>query len=969
MKLVTSRVSIKLMLAVLLFFNVSYSTAEVIQLTDENSTLGVIPFTAHLLDSQSSLTIKDILTQDVQNKFSPLKENIANFGFTSATVWLKLSYVDLRKSNSNNALILEIDFPILDYIELYRPSETGYQQYKTGMLEDYSTREITSNNFQFYLPSNDNITTVYLKIHSETPLIIPLNIKSVPYGLSERQLDFKSSYIFISIFFTMLLYNIFLSFTLKDKGHRYYIGWIFSVIFIAGFYHGLIQPYLGNHNVWVATHFWGIASSVGVFSVLFITDFLVLNERMSKWVILSRCIAALFMLNSLINFTTGYRLWTETFILIGLAAPFFLASIVYSTYLKQREGVIGLLAFSPIFFTIIPFALGSLNLIESSWWTLNGAFLGFALTSILLSISVGDKINNEKKKRYLLEKEIRQNLEVNNAALKNNNEVKDAFLSTISHELRTPLNGVLGSLSLLENSVVSIAKSHQSELSNEAANYTDLAHKSAQEMLDLINNIIGFTELYSGYAESFTRYFSPHCLTMSIIEAHKQSIASKGLTLYTNIESLNSIEIYSDEGQYKKALEILLSNAIKFTQEGSITISGSIKKHIDRNTQLVFSVNDTGIGIPEEKRKQILEPFLQADQTFSRQFGGLGIGMAVCKKIMDLQNGDIVITDNAGNGTCIELMFPLERFRISSEETTSFIDNPEIENETPTEATRYQSIQYHLKGKVLIVEDDSVSQLICADMIATFGLDLGQANNGQEALEALENEAFDLVFMDCQMPLMDGFEATQKIRGSEKAYRNIPIVAITANASIQDHNRCLEAGMNDFIAKPINLNTLRGVLGKFLGEKEQEERTSAESSSENVIAANDSGCARVLIVEDNLPNQMVTKAIVKKIGMEAIIAENGSLAVDIVKQGGIDFILMDCQMPVMDGFEATRKIRALEGISSVLPIIAVTANTSDEDKLKCQECGMDDFLAKPITYKILDLKLKEWVDKKSRLAS
>ena len=224
------------------------------------------------------------------------------------------------------------------------------------------------------------------------------------------------------------------------------------------------------------------------------------------------------------------------------------------------------------------------------------------------------------------------------------------------------------------------------------------------------------------------------------------------------------------------------------------------------------------------------------------------------------------------------------------------------------------------------------------------------------------------------MPIMNGFEATHAIRASDKTYRNIPIIAVTANASLKDHNHCLEAGMNDFMPKPIILNQLKTMLNKFLGDFEPNDlrvtsNDVATAMSANEGAANESGLERVLIVEDNISNQMIVKAIVKKIGLETVLAENGCEALERLQQSPIDFILMDCQMPVMDGFEATRRIRALEGPQGQIPIIAITANSSDKDKQKCLDCGMDDFLSKPISFQIIDSTLKQWRDKKPRMVS
>ncbi|PCI42547.1 MAG: hypothetical protein COB51_12920 [Moraxellaceae bacterium] len=810
--------SIKPLLVLIFSFYFSYASAEVIVFTDNESVISAgSNYVEYLLDPESTLTIDDILNQESQHRFSPIKNNIPNFGFSDSSVWLKFTYHDQRTSSRNNNLLLEIAFPILDYIEIYRLNEQSYQKHKTGLLESYDSREINNKNYLFYLSNGkDKPATVYLRIRSETPLFIPLFISSIEHSLGEGRLESNLLGLFSSIFITLLLYNICLSFTLKDKSHIYYVCYIFAISFSLSFLNGVLQPFLGSYLTWTTENFWGLTSCVFIFVALFISELLSLPTRLPGWALLFRCMIALLIVNSLVVFATDLRLWLSSIVLTAAVAAILFAVFIYCAYLKLKAGYIGLFAFSPSFIAFFLFTLSSSNVIDAGWWTFHGIYLGLAVTLVLLSISVGDKINSEKNKRHVLETRIRSTLEENNELLRKTNSVKDAFISTISHELRTPLNGVLGALSLLAKTAEPSTKTNHSDVSSRAINYTELACESAENMLALVNNIIGFTELHRGQTEPCNRFFPPYQSTLNAIESHRDSITKKGLSLHTNIDSLMPIEIYSDEAQYTKAISILIENACKFTDSGEIKISASFKMEAGGKTQLILIVSDTGIGIPADKREEILEPFLQADQTFTRRFGGLGIGMTVCKKIMDLQDGEILIGDNDKKGARITLKFSITEFRtVHITPATDEKNEIGISNSRPLAETSHNLRPASPLERILIVEDDETNQAVCQSMIKSLGYEVCLANNGSEALDRLTEEAFDLVLMDCCMPVMDGFEATEKIRSRQSAYQDIPIIAVTANASMKDHNHCLESGMNEYISKPINIGLLKAALNRF----------------------------------------------------------------------------------------------------------------------------------------------------------
>ena len=460
-----------------------------------------------------------------------------------------------------------------------------------------------------------------------------------------------------------------------------------------------------------------------------------------------------------------------------------------------------------------------------------GVYFGTAFSAILLAFSVGDKINSARKGAYLLEKKNREELEVKNKELQKSNQVKERFLSTVSHELRTPLNGVLGSLSLLEINVKAMSKIDQLALRNVLLGDLNQVNQSSEDMLALVNNIIDFSELNTDKISRMDSYFLPNELISEIVKPLLGDIESKGIRLTLDLGALALTEVNSDRLLYRKLFLALTKNAIKFTDQGEISISGAVDKTTEGVAVLTFLIKDSGVGIPEEKIDEILQPFNQVDQSITRRFGGLGIGLPVCKEIVAILGGEISFSSCETIGTTVSLQFN-------------------------------------------------------------------------------------------SVPIRE-FQASREAQAAEQA----------------------------------------GVEGiAHAGARAERQPPTQE-------AANDSSDEYVLIIEDNKTNQLVAQKIVKKMGLIPLLAENGSLGLEVIKTGKVDYVLMDCQMPVMDGYEATRQIRLMPKPYSILPILAVTANTADSDRRRCVECGMDDFIAKPITYKILEGKINEWRIKRSQITN
>ncbi|MDH4191158.1 MAG: ATP-binding protein [Betaproteobacteria bacterium] len=369
---------------------------------------------------------------------------------------------------------------------------------------------------------------------------------------------------------------------------------------------------------------------------------------------------------------------------------------------------------------------------------------------------------------------------------------KTQFLANMSHEIRTPMTGVLGALGLVSSD----------ELSPQQRELVEIATSSSEALLTVLNEVLDFAKIEAGNLELVNEPLRIHAVVASTIKLFAPLAQRRGLTLTSDIDPAVPIRVEGDAARIRQVLMNLVGNAVKFTEHGAITVRVHRAAEATTATTVVFEVTDTGIGIPAEALPELFAPFHQVDTSDGRRFGGTGLGLVISKRLVDAMGGGISVESEPGRGSTFRVALPLTEIAGEAESTT------------------VAAARAELAGRVLLVEDNAINRETVHAMLRALGIGVVAAEHGQEALERLAGESFDLILMDCQMPVMDGFSATREIRERERARLapRTPIIAVTAHALGDDSERCLQAGMDAYLAKPFTRDQLREAITPWLAD-------------------------------------------------------------------------------------------------------------------------------------------------------
>ena len=545
----------------------------------------------------------------------------------------------------------------------------------------------------------------------------------------------------------------------------------------------------------------------------------------------------------------------------------------------------------------------------------------------------------DARERELIQ--VREELMVAHDEALNASRAKSEFLANMSHEIRTPMNAIIG-MSYL---------TLQTKLDSKQRNYVDKTQEAAKRLLTILNDILDFSKIEAGKLKVERISFDLHRIMDQLDSLVGFRARQKKLELMFRTGPDVPSALTGDPHRLVQVLLNLANNALKFTDsDGYIVIDVNVEDEDESSVQLHFSVADSGIGISPEQQTNLFQPFSQADSSTTRKYGGTGLGLAICKDLVELMGGKVWLESELGEGSTFHFII-------------NFVKQPADSMDVLKLKTMANGL------RALVVEDNMTSRTILVEMLRYCGFQVEQAEAGEIAvamvMEADQVEPFDLVLMDHLMPGVPGVDAAHAIRSELKLHKIPEVIMVTAVDDEEIRQKMQKFGLTEALPKPVTITSLQDLIMRICGLNPETKDANKNETNPNVVKL---AGARILLVEDDELNQELMMELLEQVHLGVDMAANGQEAIEMLAVGNYDGVLMDCQMPVMDGYEATRRIRKQERFKR-LPILAMTANALSGDREKVLNAGMNDHITKPVDIDLLLSTMAKWITPERSMAA
>ena len=795
-----------LFLSTFLLCNLTYASTDELTLTSEKDfRISLVGYISTYEDKSSVLSFDDAISLVENNEFKDHESNSLQFGYTKSSIWLTAAIAnDTESIISSN---LEVNHAPLVLVDIYLVNQDGKieTQFTLGTGVPYNSRPVISRNHIAPLElTPKSHYRLLVRLQSGGSVSAPMYL-STSRALLEHEHFFQIAMgMFYGLAIGLIIYNLFLFLIIRQTMYLQYILYALGYSLTMASLDGLLHQFWPNSPIWESRSLYVFSWFSCAFLCLFCRNMLLTRTE-------SPNSDKVFLAFFFISITLGVlSFFIETSIMgkiNALATIPFIFSVFAITVIRFMQGyraaiyfVLGMGAYCVGLMSIL---VGALNIYDNYELSPSILKVAEAIEMVMFALALAQRIRKLETKSKTAEKEVQlvraeatikakyiNKMNETNKLLEDAVQAKSDFLANMSHEIRTPMNGILGMVELTQDT----------QLNTEQQQYLNVAYRSGQTLLTLINDILDFSKIDSGKLDLESIDFN----IMHLLEDLKSlfTLQLQDKNLYLTIEKDSDVPdwIRGDKTRVWQVLSNLIGNAIKFTNTGGVTIS------VTRPSQgkLIISVADTGIGIKQKAQEKIFTSFTQADNSTSRQYGGTGLGLTISKKLADLMQGGLTVEseENKGSRFIFTLAFDAS-VDASASQTSRKHNDPDAISDNCSNI------------KVLLAEDNEVNRMVAKGMFKKLGVAYDVANDGKEAVTKCNENTYDLIFMDIQMPNMDGLTATRLILNESLKNQNTPIIAMTANAMIEDKTQCLAAGMKDFLPKPFDRKGLQSMLLKW----------------------------------------------------------------------------------------------------------------------------------------------------------